>query len=120
MADAQKPDTASTEVEVAVTETIDSTETAVTTTEQTGEDAQETANADGTPAATDNGELDPNTGWLPLESNPAVVNPFAHKMGLPKEWGFCDIFGLEDWAFDMVSSQRCVIHAGNNCRSLFG
>jgi len=54
------------------------------------------------PAEHDNAELDPNTGWLPLESNPAVVNPFAHAMGLPKEWNFVDVYGLEQWAFDMV------------------
>ena len=54
------------------------------------------------PAETDQGEPDPNTGWLPLESNPDVVNPFAHAMGLPKEWDFCDVLSFEDWGLDMV------------------
>ncbi len=33
-------------------------------------------------------------GWLPLESNPDVLNPFAEKIGLPAGWGFCDVFGM--------------------------
>ena len=34
-------------------------------------------------------------GWLPLESNPEVLNPFLWKLGVPGEWGFCDVFGLD-------------------------
>ncbi|XP_033118424.1 ubiquitin carboxyl-terminal hydrolase isozyme L3-like isoform X2 [Anneissia japonica] len=38
--------------------------------------------------------------WLPLESNPDVMNKFVHKLGMPKEWGFTDIYSLE--LLDMV------------------
>eukprot|EP01083_Nonionella_stella_P000467 1322_1 len=33
--------------------------------------------------------------WLPLESNPDILNDFSYKMGLPKSWGWCDIYGLD-------------------------
>lgn len=33
--------------------------------------------------------------WLPLESNPQILNKFAYSMGLPKDWAFCDIYGLD-------------------------
>ena len=97
--------------DVAVTAAAAAEGEAAATTEGTdGADADAAAGGGGAPAdggapaATDQGEPDPNTGWLPLESNPDIVNPFAHDMGMPKEWSFCDIYGLEDWAFDMV---RC-------------
>ena len=34
--------------------------------------------------------------WLPLESNPEVLNPFARTLGLPEPWAFCDVFGLDE------------------------
>ena len=34
--------------------------------------------------------------WLPLESNPAVLNEFAAKIGMQQsEYRFCDVFGLD-------------------------
>lgn len=40
--------------------------------------------------------------WLPLESNPDVLNPFVRRMGLPDDWGFCDVFGLDPELLMMV------------------
>lgn len=40
--------------------------------------------------------------WLPLESNPDVLNPFVHRLGLPNNWGFCDVFGLDEDLLMMV------------------
>eukprot|EP00900_Chrysochromulina_parva_P011988 jgi/Chrpa1/20790/Chrysochromulina_OHIO_Genome00007923-RA len=40
--------------------------------------------------------------WLPLESNPDVLNPFVHRLGLPVDWGFCDMFGLDPDLLAMV------------------
>lgn len=40
--------------------------------------------------------------WLPLESNPDVLNPFVHRLGLPADWGFCDMFGLDPDLLAMV------------------
>ena len=42
--------------------------------------------ADSTQEATDKKPI----GWLPLESNPEVLNPFLWKLGVPGEWGFCE------------------------------
>lgn len=33
--------------------------------------------------------------WVPLESNPDVLNAFASKVGMPDGWGFTDIFGTD-------------------------
>lgn len=33
--------------------------------------------------------------WLALESNPAPLNKFATRMGLPGDYAFCDIYGLD-------------------------
>jgi len=40
--------------------------------------------------------------WLPLESNPEVLNPFARTIGLPADWGFTDVFGLDPDLLMMV------------------
>ena len=40
--------------------------------------------------------------WLPLESNPDVLNPFLRKLGCPKDWSFCDVFGLDPELLMMV------------------
>lgn len=41
--------------------------------------------------------------WLPLESNPEVFTDFAHKSGgLPKDWGWVDIFGLDRELLNMI------------------
>ena len=35
------------------------------------------------------------TRWLPIESNPEVMNKFLHEAGLSKEWAIADVFGLD-------------------------
>lgn len=40
--------------------------------------------------------------WLPLESNPDVLNPFAKRLGLPDSWAFCDVYGLDEELLMMV------------------
>ena len=33
--------------------------------------------------------------WLPIESNPEVMNSFLKKLGVPVDWEINDVFGLE-------------------------
>ena len=33
--------------------------------------------------------------WLPLESNPAIFTSFARSVGLPPDWSFVDVYGLD-------------------------
>ena len=58
--------------------------------------------ADSTKEATADAEPNKPIGWLPLESNPEVLNPFLWKLGVPGEWGFCDVFGLDPELLAMV------------------
>jgi len=34
--------------------------------------------------------------WLPIESNPTVMNSFLRKLGVSEDWEINDVFGLED------------------------
>ena len=43
-----------------------------------------------------------DTRWLPLESNPELFTNFGRKLGLPAEWGWTDILGLDSELLDMV------------------
>eukprot|EP00316_Scyphosphaera_apsteinii_P009319 CAMPEP_0119312262 /NCGR_PEP_ID=MMETSP1333-20130426/25688_1 /TAXON_ID=418940 /ORGANISM="Scyphosphaera apsteinii, Strain RCC1455" /LENGTH=239 /DNA_ID=CAMNT_0007316857 /DNA_START=42 /DNA_END=761 /DNA_ORIENTATION=+ len=45
--------------------------------------------------------------WLPLESNPEVLNPFVQRLGLPDGWGFTDVFGVDPDLLMMIP-QPCV------------
>jgi len=40
--------------------------------------------------------------WLPLESNPDLVNKFAARMGMPKECSWNDVWGFDDMMLGMV------------------
>jgi len=45
--------------------------------------------------------------WVPLESNPDMLNQFARGVGLPKEWEFVDVFGVEPDLLSMLPP-KCV------------
>ncbi|KAK9763637.1 ubiquitinyl hydrolase 1 [Basidiobolus ranarum] len=45
--------------------------------------------------------------WVPLESNPEVMNEFIHNLKVSKVWSFTDIWGLDDDLLQMVP-QPCV------------
>ena len=35
--------------------------------------------------------------WLPIESNPEVMNKFLHRCGLPSDqWAITDVYGLDE------------------------
>jgi ubiquitin carboxyl-terminal hydrolase L3 len=41
--------------------------------------------------------------WLPLESNPEVINVYCEKMGVDmSSFGFTDVYSTDEWAIDMV------------------
>lgn len=41
--------------------------------------------------------------WLPLESNPEVLNDFVNKLGYDtSKYAFCDVFGLDEELLQMV------------------
>ncbi|XP_022328361.1 ubiquitin carboxyl-terminal hydrolase-like [Crassostrea virginica] len=40
--------------------------------------------------------------WIPLESNPDVLNKYIHNLGVPKEWQFVDVYGLDSDLLSMV------------------
>lgn len=33
--------------------------------------------------------------WVPLESNPDVLNKFIHKLGVPSKWELVDVYGVD-------------------------
>eukprot|EP01136_Pigoraptor_vietnamica_P012224 Opistho-1_new@51921 len=40
--------------------------------------------------------------WLPLESNPEVINKFVSGLGLPADYSYVDVYGLDDDLLAMV------------------
>ncbi|GBC03907.1 hypothetical protein RclHR1_00540017 [Rhizophagus clarus] len=40
--------------------------------------------------------------WLPLESNPQVMNDYVHKLGVSKDWAYTDVWGLDDELLLMI------------------
>lgn len=51
-----------------------------------------------------------NDRWLPLESNPDVMNKFIHGMGVPADHAFCDIYGTDEALLGMVISLYLLLH----------
>ena len=45
--------------------------------------------------------------WLPIESNPEVMNSFLSKLGVPSDWEICDVFGLDPDLLMMIP-QPCL------------
>ncbi|CAL8069971.1 unnamed protein product [Calicophoron daubneyi] len=40
--------------------------------------------------------------WLPLESNPDVLNKYLEKLGVPDKWKFSDVIGLDENSLNTV------------------
>ena len=40
--------------------------------------------------------------WLPLESNPAMLNEFAYRVGMNRKFAFNDVWGLDDGLTAMI------------------
>jgi len=40
--------------------------------------------------------------WLPLESNPQVMNDYVYKLGVSSAWAYTDVWGLDDELLLMI------------------
>lgn len=41
--------------------------------------------------------------WLPLESNPEVLNDFISKLGVDtSKWSYCDVYGIDPDLLAMI------------------
>uniref|UniRef100_A0A0B6XYJ5 Ubiquitin carboxyl-terminal hydrolase n=1 Tax=Arion vulgaris TaxID=1028688 RepID=A0A0B6XYJ5_9EUPU len=40
--------------------------------------------------------------WIPLESNPIVINKYVHYLGVDSSWNFVDVYGLDSDLLAMV------------------
>jgi len=47
--------------------------------------------------------------WVPLESNPDMLNDFAWKVGLPKDYEFVDVFSTDPELLVMVPPERLAV-----------
>ncbi|XP_065828922.1 ubiquitin carboxyl-terminal hydrolase isozyme L3-like isoform X2 [Oscarella lobularis] len=47
--------------------------------------------------------------WIPLESNPEVVNKFVFGMGMKPSWQFHDVFGLDPDLLAMIPQPACAL-----------
>jgi len=47
--------------------------------------------------------------WLPLESNPDVINKYLVNLGVPASWQCCDVYGLDEGLLMMVPQPICAL-----------
>ena len=40
--------------------------------------------------------------WMPIESNPATMQAYAEKLGLPPGYLFSDVLATENWALEII------------------
>jgi len=45
--------------------------------------------------------------WKPLESNPQTLNTYIQALGVPKEWEFNDVYGLDPELLSFVPGSCC-------------
>lgn len=50
--------------------------------------------------------------WIPLESNPAILNRYMSTLGVDiSKYSFFDVLSTEDWALDMIPQPVCAVVA---------
>lgn len=47
--------------------------------------------------------------WLPLESNPEVMNKYVQTLGISEQWQFVDVWGLDKDMLAMVPQPICAV-----------
>ena len=56
--------------------------------------------------------------WVPLESNPEMLTNFAHQVGLPADWEFTDVYGVDEGLLLTTGSWKHLpVKALCGCRS---
>mmetsp|Transcript_20121 Transcript_20121/g.44382 ORF Transcript_20121/g.44382 Transcript_20121/m.44382 type:complete len:238 (+) Transcript_20121:35-748(+) len=55
--------------------------------------------------------------WVPLESNPDMLNDFARKVGLPSDFEFVDVFSTDPELLIMVPPERLAVTLLYQCSS---
>uniref|UniRef100_F6QSC7 Ubiquitin carboxyl-terminal hydrolase n=2 Tax=Ciona intestinalis TaxID=7719 RepID=F6QSC7_CIOIN len=51
----------------------------------------------------------PPVRWMPLESNPEVMNKYISLLGVPTSWQFTDVFGLDPELLCMIPQPCCAL-----------
>lgn len=47
--------------------------------------------------------------WLPLESNPGVMNTYSNELGMKPSWQFVDVYGTDPELLNMVEKPVCAM-----------
>ena len=47
--------------------------------------------------------------WLPIESNPEVMNQFLYNVGMPLSWAMTDVYGLDEELLKMIPQPVCAL-----------
>ncbi|XP_025088066.1 ubiquitin carboxyl-terminal hydrolase-like [Pomacea canaliculata] len=47
--------------------------------------------------------------WIPLESNPKVLNKYIQNLGVSNDWQFVDVYGLDDEMLMMVPGPQAAV-----------
>jgi len=62
------------------------------------------------PAATLAEALEKEKSWIPLESNPTILNRYISNLGFDtSKNSFVDLFSTEDWALEMIPQPVCAV-----------
>ena len=47
--------------------------------------------------------MNPQSKWLPLQSDPQIINEFAAKLGMKGDFSFQELLSIEEWGQSMIN-----------------